>query len=56
MNVNFGLFPAPETVPNKDENGKRLRGKEKGRAKKREMAKRALVDIDNWADQFMATS
>ena len=56
MNVNFGLFPAPETVPNKDENGKRLRGKEKGRAKKREMAKRALVDIDNWAEQFMATS
>ena len=56
MNVNFGLFPAPETVPNKDENGKRLRGKEKGRAKKREMAKRALVDIDTWAEQFMAKS
>lgn len=48
MNVNFGLFPPPEHVPNKDENGKRLRGREKGRAKKREMAKRALIDIENW--------
>ena len=50
MNVNFGLFPAPDHVPNKDETGKRLRGKEKGRAKKREMAKRALNDIEVWRD------
>ncbi len=49
MNVNFGLFPMPEQVPNKDENGKRLRGKEKSRAKKREMAKKALLDIDAWS-------
>ncbi len=49
MNVNFGLFPLPEHVPNKDENGKRLRGKEKSRAKKREMAKKALLDIDAWS-------
>lgn len=48
MNVNFGLFPPPETMPNKTEDGRRLRGKEKGRAKKREQTKRALVDIDNW--------
>ncbi len=49
MNVNLGLFPMPEQVPNKDENGKRLRGKEKSRAKKREMAKKALLDIDAWS-------
>ena len=48
MNVNFGLFPVPDQVPNKDENGKRLRGKEKGRAKKRVMAERALDDIEAW--------
>ena len=48
MNVNFGLFPPPETIPNKTEDGRRLRGKEKGRAKKREQTKRALVDLDNW--------
>ena len=36
MNINFGLFPPPDegTVATQDENGKRLRGKAKGRAKK----------------------
>jgi hypothetical protein len=35
MNMNFGLFPDIEDFPLKtDENGKRLRGKAKGRAKK----------------------
>lgn len=48
MNVNFGLFPVPDQVPNKDETGKRLRGKEKGRTKKRVMAQRALSDIEAW--------
>lgn len=47
MNVNFGLFPSIE-VPRTDETGKRLRGKEKGRAKKRATAKRALQDLANW--------
>ena len=49
MNVNFGLFPEildyekvnPET-------GKRWRGKDKGRAKKRAMSARALQDLENW--------
>jgi methylenetetrahydrofolate--tRNA-(uracil-5-)-methyltransferase len=50
MNINFGLFPAPEpgTVPTKDEEGKRIRGKAKGRAKKGVQAARALHDIDEW--------
>ncbi|MEO1251742.1 MAG: methylenetetrahydrofolate--tRNA-(uracil(54)-C(5))-methyltransferase (FADH(2)-oxidizing) TrmFO [Pseudomonadota bacterium] len=47
MNVNFGLFPAVET-PKTDSDGKRLRGKEKGRARKRAMAERALRDLDAW--------
>ncbi len=46
MNVNFGLFP-PIEVP-KPTDGKRLRGKEKGRARKRAMSMRALADIDAW--------
>ena len=50
MNINFGLFPDPEpgTVATKDENGKRLRGKDKGRAKKRVQAVTALKDLDAW--------
>jgi methylenetetrahydrofolate--tRNA-(uracil-5-)-methyltransferase len=46
MNVNFGLFP-PIEVP-KPSDGKRLRGKEKGRARKRAMSARALTDFDAW--------
>jgi methylenetetrahydrofolate--tRNA-(uracil-5-)-methyltransferase len=50
MNINFGLFPAPPegTVPTKNEEGKRLRGKDKGRAKKRVQAIQALNDLNEW--------
>ena len=51
MNVNFGLFPPPnpDEVQTKDpETGKRLRGKDKGRAKKRAQAARALRDVTSW--------
>jgi methylenetetrahydrofolate--tRNA-(uracil-5-)-methyltransferase len=47
MNINHGLFP-PVTVPERDGDGRRIKGKEKGRAKKRAMAERALADIDRW--------
>ena len=47
MNVNFGLFPEI-SVPTKDETGRRLKGKEKGAAKKRAMSARALDAIDEW--------
>ena len=47
MNVNFGLFPAIE-IPRTDESGRRLKGKEKGRAKKRAMTQRALDDLAQW--------
>ena len=47
MNVNFGLFP-PIEISLTDALGKRIRGKEKGRVKKRTMCARALVDLDGW--------
>ncbi|MEM7774158.1 MAG: methylenetetrahydrofolate--tRNA-(uracil(54)-C(5))-methyltransferase (FADH(2)-oxidizing) TrmFO [Pseudomonadota bacterium] len=47
MNINFGLMP-PISPPNHDADGRRLKGKERGLAKKRLMAKRALDDIDGW--------
>jgi len=50
MNINFGLFPPLTQVPTKDENGQRLRGPAKTVAKKRELSKRALADLDNWID------
>ncbi len=46
MNVNFGLFPPVDLPAAQD--GKRLRGKEKGRARKRAQSARALRDIDAW--------
>jgi len=47
MNVNFGLFPDID-APRTDEAGKRLRGKEKSRARKRALSARALADLGDW--------
>ena len=47
MNVNFGLFPDIE-IPANDENGKRIKGKDRSFAKKRAMSARALRAIDAW--------
>ena len=46
MNVNFGLFPPIEMPTTAD--GKRLRGKAKGPARKRALCQRAIADIDHW--------
>ena len=49
MNVNFGLFPEiTEYERVNPETGKRWRGKDKGRAKKRAMSARALMHIESW--------
>jgi methylenetetrahydrofolate--tRNA-(uracil-5-)-methyltransferase len=48
MNVNFGLFP-PIEIP-KEENGKRIRGKEKTKAKRRAISARALNDQATWLE------
>jgi methylenetetrahydrofolate--tRNA-(uracil-5-)-methyltransferase len=47
MNINYGLLPDID-APAHDTDGKRFRGKDKGRAKKRAMSVRALADIDRW--------
>ncbi len=49
MNVNFGLFP-PLTEAVVSEDGRRLRGPEKGAARKRAMSRRAARDLDAWLD------
>ncbi|MHA1190526.1 MAG: methylenetetrahydrofolate--tRNA-(uracil(54)-C(5))-methyltransferase (FADH(2)-oxidizing) TrmFO, partial [Alphaproteobacteria bacterium] len=48
MNVNFGLFPPIET-PTHSEDGTRIRGKDKTRARKALLAQRALADFAVWA-------
>jgi methylenetetrahydrofolate--tRNA-(uracil-5-)-methyltransferase len=47
MNVNFGLFP-PLDAPSHDADGKRIKGKERGVARKRALSARALADLDRW--------
>jgi len=47
MNINFGLFPPLES----GDEGAGLKGKERGRAKKRAIAERALRDLDAWLAQ-----
>jgi methylenetetrahydrofolate--tRNA-(uracil-5-)-methyltransferase len=45
--VNFGLFP-PIDGPQADSSGKRLRGPERGAARKRALSARAQVDMARW--------
>ncbi|NWG70831.1 MAG: methylenetetrahydrofolate--tRNA-(uracil(54)-C(5))-methyltransferase (FADH(2)-oxidizing) TrmFO, partial [Parvularculaceae bacterium] len=47
MNVNFGLFP-DIGEPTLDEDGRRISGKERGRARKKALSVRALADLDRW--------
>lgn len=47
MNINFGLFPEIES-PEIDSSGRRLRGKDKGRARKRALSQRALAHLEQW--------
>jgi methylenetetrahydrofolate--tRNA-(uracil-5-)-methyltransferase len=48
MNVNFGLFPPLDQVPNKGPNGERLRGAAKTAAKKQALTARAKADLESW--------
>ena len=51
MNVNFGLFPPLDPgVILRPEGGGRFRGKDKAKAKKQAMARRALSDFGAWLD------
>jgi methylenetetrahydrofolate--tRNA-(uracil-5-)-methyltransferase len=47
MNINFGLLP-PMEAPKRAEDGRKLAPPERGRAKKRAMAVRALAALDGW--------
>ncbi len=49
MNVNFGLFP-PVEFSKKSEDGKRMRGPDKAKAKKRALTSRAMADFDTWLE------
>ncbi|NRA87637.1 MAG: methylenetetrahydrofolate--tRNA-(uracil(54)-C(5))-methyltransferase (FADH(2)-oxidizing) TrmFO [Rhizobiales bacterium] len=51
MNVNFGLF-LPVEVPRLDEDGNRIKGKDKSRHRKKMMSARALHDLAEWIDGF----
>ncbi|MBV1704375.1 MAG: methylenetetrahydrofolate--tRNA-(uracil(54)-C(5))-methyltransferase (FADH(2)-oxidizing) TrmFO [Hyphomicrobiales bacterium] len=47
MNVNFGLFP-PLPEPTHDAGGRRLKGAERGLARKRALSARAKADLELW--------
>jgi len=48
MNINYGLLPDLDANPTHDQNGKKLKGPERGREKKRAMSRRALADLAGW--------
>jgi methylenetetrahydrofolate--tRNA-(uracil-5-)-methyltransferase len=54
MNVNYGLFPEIGEVDFTGPNGKRLKGADKARARKRAMSLRALSDLDGWLQGQLA--
>jgi methylenetetrahydrofolate--tRNA-(uracil-5-)-methyltransferase len=47
MNINYGLLP-PMEAPRRDEHGKPIPLKQRGREKKKLMSERALRDLDGW--------
>jgi methylenetetrahydrofolate--tRNA-(uracil-5-)-methyltransferase len=47
MNINYGLLP-PALAPKAGPDGKKLKGKDKGFAKKRSASERALRDLASW--------
>jgi methylenetetrahydrofolate--tRNA-(uracil-5-)-methyltransferase len=51
MNVNFGLFPPLDDAPLVSPEGKKLRGPEKGVARKKALSARAAVDLAGWLAQ-----
>ena len=48
MNINYGLLPDLAAAPATDSHGKKLKGPEKGRARKQAMSRRALADLEIW--------
>jgi methylenetetrahydrofolate--tRNA-(uracil-5-)-methyltransferase len=54
MNVNFGLFPQMDP-PSHDDEGKRIKGKDKTFWRKRMMSRRALADLAGWLEAVNAS-
>jgi methylenetetrahydrofolate--tRNA-(uracil-5-)-methyltransferase len=54
MNVNYGLMPEIDRFETKGPDGKRLRGADRTRSKKRAMSLRALADLDGWLGRELA--
>ncbi|MEZ5897972.1 MAG: methylenetetrahydrofolate--tRNA-(uracil(54)-C(5))-methyltransferase (FADH(2)-oxidizing) TrmFO [Hyphomicrobiaceae bacterium] len=48
MNINYGLLPDLPAAPTHDGEGKKLKGPERGRAKKQVMSRRAIADLEGW--------
>jgi methylenetetrahydrofolate--tRNA-(uracil-5-)-methyltransferase len=48
MNINFGLFPPLDEAPVRDDAGRRLKGPERGRQRKRGLSHRAVEDLKVW--------
>lgn len=55
MNINYGLLPELASLPTHGGDGKKLKGTDKGRAKKRVMSLRALDDLAAWLGQPLAS-
>ena len=55
MNINYGLLP-PAPAIERDGSGKRIKGKDKTRAKRRAVSMRALSDIETWLGRATAPS
>jgi methylenetetrahydrofolate--tRNA-(uracil-5-)-methyltransferase len=55
MNINYGLLP-PAPAFDREGSGKRLKGKEKARAKRRAISLRALADLEVWLGHASASS
>lgn len=56
MNINYGLLPDATSFDTTDADGRRLKGKEKGFAKKRSVSERALRDLDAWLSQELGAA
>ena len=55
MNINYGLLP-PAPALDRDQSGKRLKGKDKTREKRRAISLRALDDLEAWLGHASAPS
>jgi methylenetetrahydrofolate--tRNA-(uracil-5-)-methyltransferase len=55
MNINYGLLP-PAPSLERDGSSKRIKGKDKTRAKRRAVSMRALADIETWLGRATAPS